>query len=153
MEEALAVGESARESVRLAPSRTPLYRRRYYLANKDRVLAKARLQYERHRLKRIEYAKQYRINNPERVRVNKRNWEIKKRYGLSPEQVDALRSAQNNSCAICRRVVTLVIDHDHSTGQVRGLICNVCNGFLGAIGDRRAAVYGMAAYLEVAQCR
>lgn len=49
-------------------------------------------------------------------------------------------------CKICHKVSTLIIDHDHKTGQIRSLICNKCNGGLGSFEDNvewlnRAAEY------------
>lgn len=52
------------------------------------------------------------------------------RYGLTPEQFDTLWEAQGRVCAICRRPVKVrrpQVDHDHVTGEVRGLTCKPCN--------------------------
>ena len=56
------------------------------------------------------------------------------RYGLTPEQADALGDA----CAICGRTNAdrrLAIDHRHSDGKVRGRLCTACNRGLGYFGD------------------
>lgn len=49
---------------------------------------------------------------------------------------------QDNKCAICKRVFEGIpfVDHDHETGQVRGLLCPVCNQFLGLIKDNPQAL-------------
>lgn len=64
---------------------------------------------------------------------------IGKVYGISPDQYAALLQAQANACAICEaRAATtrLAVDHDHKTGQVRGLLCKRCNhDLLGAAHD------------------
>lgn len=65
----------------------------------------------------------------------KRAWRarIKWEYGITVEQYDAMVAAQKNCCAICgatgesQRYGKLCIDHDHSTGRVRGLLCDRCN--------------------------
>jgi hypothetical protein len=53
------------------------------------------------------------------------------RYDLSPEQYQSMIAEQGNKCAICHRPPNgpkpLVIDHCHSTGKVRGLLCYGCN--------------------------
>lgn len=71
----------------------------------------------------------------------KRRWySIKTKFGITKEQYQAILDAQNNCCAICQRhkdefKKPLYVDHDHSTGVVRGLLCCNCNTFLGAIKD------------------
>jgi hypothetical protein len=59
---------------------------------------------------------------------------IEKLYGITPEQYDALLKLQDGRCAICKRkpqTLRLAVDHDHKTGEVRGLLCanneNGCN--------------------------
>lgn len=51
-------------------------------------------------------------------------------YGISAEEYDALLRKQKGRCAICRclpRTIRLAVDHDHKTGEVRGLLCKRCN--------------------------
>jgi hypothetical protein len=68
---------------------------------------------------------------------------ILKTYGLSIEDYDAMFALQGQRCYICQRVARskrLAVDHDHNTGQVRGLLCadseRGCNhAILGNIAD------------------
>jgi hypothetical protein len=59
------------------------------------------------------------------------------RYGLTVDQFNAMVIAQANRCAICRRDLGegrgRHVDHDHSTGAVRGLLCVRCNTTLGRV--------------------
>ena len=55
-----------------------------------------------------------------------------KRYGLSEAEYEALVTKAAGCCAVCGQgEKKLVIDHDHDTGKVRGLVCMGCNTFLG----------------------
>ena len=57
------------------------------------------------------------------------------KYGLTAEVYNKLIEAQDNSCAICRApfIKTPHVDHDHSDGRVRGLLCAGCNLFCGML--------------------
>lgn len=71
-------------------------------------------------------------------------YEMKRKYGLSAEEHKELHDAQDGKCAICGKeewikingqTVSLAIDHCHSSGEVRGLLCNSCNRGLGLFFD------------------
>ena len=64
-------------------------------------------------------------------RANKRNY--LKSYGLTIEEVDAMIKAQNNKCKICNKTSNrkLHVDHCHTTGKIRGMLCHNCNTALG----------------------
>lgn len=73
-------------------------------------------------------------NDPVRGAIIK----ARKRAGgakLSPEEIQAIRDRQNNLCAICSNPNPTDLDHCHSTGNVRWLLCNHCNRGLGAFKD------------------
>lgn len=62
----------------------------------------------------------------------KRASHLRNKYGISIEQYNDLLRAQEGNCAICRRAHTefttrLAVDHNHITGEIRGLLCNYCN--------------------------
>lgn len=78
-------------------------------------------------------------------------WSRLVNYGLSEQQFNALFLKQDRSCALCRtpfeslrkhknKQTTIVIDHDHVSGRVRGLLCNLCNITLGHL-ERRGDVW------------
>lgn len=62
---------------------------------------------------------------------------IKYRYGITREEWETRFEAQNGTCAICDQPCStghrLVVDHNHETGQVRGLLCKACNFQLGVL--------------------
>ena len=76
-----------------------------------------------------------------------------KTYGLTYEEVVQMRESSNGICQCCGRPglhhhKRLVIDHDHFTGEVRGLICSRCNSILGFAQDDLQTLKNLIAYLE-----
>lgn len=83
-----------------------------------------------------------------------------RRYGITPEQYDALLSTQGGLCAICGDApdangkgayARLHIDHDHATGLVRGLLCGRCNQGLGYFRDSPDSLASAIKYLKKAK--
>jgi hypothetical protein len=81
---------------------------------------------------------------------------LRAKYGLEPGDYEKLMAAQNNSCAICGvkesvgrggQLTRLCVDHNHETGQVRGLLCAACNKGLGIFKDDFRLVANAATYL------
>lgn len=66
---------------------------------------------------------------------------LRRNYGMTPDDYDAMVAEQSNQCLICsvngesERNHRLVIDHCHASGKVRGLLCNKCNLLLGHADD------------------
>lgn len=80
------------------------------------------------------------------------------RYGISVGDIEELAEKQDNSCAICGthrddiphaafKYNPLVIDHDHKTGKVRGLLCPTCNNMLGHAKDNIQVLASAITYL------
>ena len=90
-------------------------------------------------------AKRWREANPELFRQAIRKNQLLRQYGISIEEYDALRESQRGACAICGAtpVTNLHVDHDHTTGKVRGLLCRACNTALGMFQDD-ASILGKA---------
>lgn len=77
-----------------------------------------------------------------------------KMYGLSVDEYEQMNRDQGGRCAICGGARSradsdagLVVDHDHETGAVRGLLCNLCNTGLGAMRDNPEILQAAIAYL------
>lgn len=105
--------------------------------------AQERRRYARSRETLLEVAR-----NDDRRRTRVRWRALARKYGLSQHDHGTLFVAQRGCCAICeRRPRTLVVDHDHLTGQVRGLLCVNCNFALGELADDAARCESAARYL------
>lgn len=92
--------------------------------------------------KKRTFERRYREENRERINLIRHRSRMKKTYGLSLEEIEALRESQDNKCPICSRDFSeaaersdFAVDRCHETGQVRGLLCNMCNRGLGHFND------------------
>lgn len=80
--------------------------------------------------------------------------QLESKYQITEAIYAEMLLRQNGVCAICRchqRYKRLAVDHDHKTGQVRGLLCEQCNHGLGRFFDSPFRLRNAAAYLEKAK--
>lgn len=80
----------------------------------------------------------------------KKDEHLRSLYGITLEEYNEKLASQNGVCAICKRppsVRKLHVDHDHITGQVRGLLCHTCNFLLGNCNDDIALLQSAMEYL------
>ena len=95
-------------------------------------------------------------NNPERVSDyrEKDPWTLAKRCarrGITPEQLVDRYERQEGCCGICKTEITLIdsaIDHNHETGEFRGVLCKQCNRALGMFKDSTTVLNSAIEYLE-----
>lgn len=91
------------------------------------------------------YQRKKRLENPEA----ERNKKYKKLYGITINDYQVMYKKQNGQCAICeKKEGVLVVDHDHETKKVRGLLCNNCNAAIGFFGDSITKMQNAIRYLE-----
>lgn len=81
---------------------------------------------------KLEENKTWRNNNEDKRKASVRISSLKRNFGITPEQYNKMFSEQNGCCAICDRHQDLfnkrlAVDHNHHTGEIRGLLCNYCN--------------------------
>lgn len=78
-------------------------------------------------------------------------------FGLEPQRYEDLLAAQGGGCAICRNKCSthrrLSVDHDHLTGEIRGLLCASCNRGIGLLGDNADMLLRAFEYLRDASIR
>ncbi|MCC8339170.1 endonuclease VII domain-containing protein [Streptomyces sp. R1] len=73
---------------------------------------------------------------------------LKRQYGITEAERDALIASQGGVCCICLAAPAAHVDHCHETGRVRGVLCFSCNAALGQFKDRPDAIRRAAAYVE-----
>lgn len=85
---------------------------------------------------------------------------MKLSYWIEPEEYERLLKEQDHCCAVCgkhendvdqrgHKYRRLVVDHCHTTGKVRGLLCHNCNILLGHAADNPDILQKALSYLEV----
>lgn len=97
------------------------YKNKYYSENKEKVLEKLKENYNKNK-------------------GEKRNRDLKYKYNITLEDYNLMLYKQNYKCLICKEDSKelnkpLVVDHNHSNGKVRGLLCNKCNPMIGFAKD------------------
>lgn len=107
---------------------------------------------KRRRLRHSDQLKSYEkiryIQRRDKVLENDRKY----RYGIDQKEYNKMINDANGKCGICRQMSEkLCIDHDHSTGKVRGMICNKCNLGLGHFNDNEKLLQYAIYYLKESQ--
>jgi len=105
-------------------------KRAYYLRNKEDMMVKSRA---------------YKRRNPGKIR----QYFLKAKYRLTPEEVAAMIEERKGCCEICGTYQgdKLHVDHNHATGKVRGMLCRRCNNGLGMFGDDEELLNKARSYL------
>lgn len=98
-------------------------------------------------------ARAWHAANPDRRKIIKRRYWLKIHYGITPEQYDEILAAQDGRCACCETRTPggtggFAVDHCHTTGKIRGLLCSNCNAGIGKLGDGVEGVARALAYLQ-----
>jgi hypothetical protein len=101
--------------------------------------------YEQNKERKKELSKNY--------RDIKKNQDLKKSYKITLDDYNKMLVEQNHSCKICfshqdKLKRRLCVDHDHTTGKVRGLLCDTCNRSLGLLKDNIEVMKRAVTYLE-----
>jgi hypothetical protein len=99
-----------------------------------------------------EYDRQRRLQNLKKDPDFDRRRDLKKHYGISLEDYEFLFHSQGAKCAICKSTKPKGkgwhIDHDHKSGQIRGILCHYCNLGIGHFKDNERAIRSAIEYLN-----
>jgi Autographiviridae endonuclease VII len=100
-----------------------------------------------------EHQREWKNNNPDSRKRSVRKNVIKNSYGLSEFEYHKLIELHQNACTICRKPEIIVgkslaVDHNHETGEVRGLLCHKCNVALGMLNENEDLIWNMMEYLK-----
>ena len=90
------------------------------------------------------------------ARDRSHNTHLKGTYGITIEDYYEMLESQGGSCAICDGGTSkryLACDHDHKTGEVRGLLCATCNKVLASVRDSQERLLKAADYLATPPAR
>jgi len=95
------------------------------------------------------YAREWRRKNPRASR----NSDLKKNFGISIDEYERMEEAQGHACAICLqpptgRYTNLAVDHCHTTGKIRGLLCADCNRGIGLLKDDKDILQRAVKYVS-----
>ena len=91
---------------------------------------------------------------PKDVRTERaKRYNLQHFYGITPAYLDAAVAAQDGKCAVCATLLTATtkgacVDHNHATGEVRGILCSRCNVALGMFQDDPVILSSAIEYLN-----
>lgn len=91
-----------------------------------------------------------RVSSKKKTPEQNRAKHLKNTYNITAEEFTYMVMEQGGVCAICQNPSTssLVVDHDHTTGAVRGLLCQKCNSGIGFLGDSLKGLEKAINYLK-----
>lgn len=126
------------------------YMKAYHQKNRAAILERVKKWTASNSERKAEYQRAYRSNPLARERDRGRK--LFRNYGISLEGYYTLLEMQGGVCAICRGVNSdgkqLYVDHDHTSGDIRGLLCRKCNYAVGLLDDSSENARRLCVYLE-----
>ena len=107
--------------------------------------------YQRTKIDRLPIRKAYYERIDKSFRRNKQLIDM---YGITLDEYNQMFAEQEGKCLICGRHQSefknaLGVDHDHVTGEIRGLLCTHCNNALGCVNDNIDLLYKLIEYLKI----
>lgn len=107
----------------------------YYIRNAEKVKARTAV---------------YRALNPDRAKNRAASGSLNRKYGITTDERNRLLADQGGTCAICKTVPKKpAVDHCHSNGKIRGVLCNSCNSVIGFAKDNPETLASAMEYLSL----
>ncbi len=122
----------------------------YREANKEAEAARQKAWYQANKERAVASRKAYYEANKEALNAWAKGRALEYRYGLTSQQRDVMIEAQGNRCPGCKMQFGILkinqphVDHCHSTGRVRGVLCGHCNKAVGLAGDSPKVLRGLS---------
>lgn len=134
------------------------YMKNWRAANKDKVTANFQRWKAENKESRAAYMKDYMSKYAETSEAKAATFirNLWRNYKLSPDQFNSMWESQKGKCGICqvemaprgRDPHAVSVDHNHQTGEIRGLLCQACNRGIGNLKDCPAVLEAAANYLR-----
>lgn len=125
-------------------------KKRRYDADPETAIGRVK-QWQQENAERLNAYRRAHNATPERKRALRDGY-YRRTFGISADNVDAMLEAQGGGCAICgwrpERLASMHVDHCHSTGRIRGLLCINCNQGIGKFAEDPDRLAKAAAYLR-----
>lgn len=125
----------------------------YVTNNKEKIIKQRKEFRERNRDRLLEKAKE-KFQRPT-TKARTRVYNILKSYSISEKELRDLMDSQKGCCAICKNSLvdkdskrSYMVDHNHTTGKVRGLLCISCNAAIGHLKESKEVLLSAIEYLE-----
>lgn len=101
-----------------------------------------------------DYRNKLRVEDPEKLILSNRNTKLKRAYGITHSDYLVMLEKQDHKCACCGKdnknagVKGLVVDHNHTTGEIRELLCTQCNTALGHLKEDVEIIQNLINYVR-----
>lgn len=130
-----------------------LKRKEYYQLHKEEKKEKSRQYYLTHKEEIKDYKKEYHKKRKDIHKEICRKNDLKRKFGITIDDYNLMLEKQNHCCLICGRHRNIfskdfAVDHNHITGEVRGLLCSKCNQGLGKFNDDTELLHKAIKYLD-----
>lgn len=147
-----------------------IIQKRYREKHKEKIKVTAKLSRQKHREKNREKeaqrTKSYSLKNKEKIKLRRKQYlmsnrpkyrssYLKRKYNITLDDYNRMVNEQNNLCKVCgkpgdesNKNSVLHIDHCHSTGRVRGLLCDNCNRALGMVKEDIVILEALINYIK-----
>jgi Recombination endonuclease VII len=129
-------------------------RRKYEENPKSKELHRKRVQKYRNTSKGNDMTKRAdkKYNNTPKGKDRQYRANLKKRYNIGVDEYDTIFEKQHGRCAICfdppKDNKHFAVDHNHTTGKVRGLLCRKCNSAIGLLKESVSILQNAICYIE-----